>query len=404
MQDMCSGGELHALSGPALLDHTRDLVAERNRIDAALAQTVRVADSKQAFAADGQATAASWLRGHCRLSTAAAWQVVRNGRALEQLPAAAAAHVAGDLTTDQVSEIAKIVAPRPVSLAAAQGVDLAETAHILTRLATAAPHEDLKKAVHVFLQMLDTDGPEPDPTEQRTLTFTRHADGSITGRFHLDPAGAEKVTTALESINQTNRPAGDERTVGQRQADAWVQLADLHLGCGTLPMLRTIKPHIAVNVNLEDLLDPTTGKGAARAGFGATLSAARARWLACDADITRIVLGPNGEPLDLGRSHRLVTPALRQAVIARDTTCVFAGCGAPHWWSEVHHVIHWAQGGETSLANSGLLCERHHTQVHHGFTVERDTAGRWHTYRPDGTEILTSRPAPVDDEALSEAG
>ena len=116
------------------------------------------------------------------------------------------------------------------------------------------------------------------------------------------------------------------------------------------------------------------------------------------------MLGPNGEPLDLGRSHRLVTPALRKAVIARDQTCVFAGCGAPAYWCEVHHVVHWLFGGDTSLENSALLCERHHTKMHHGFTIERYTAGRWHTYRPDGTEIRTVRPAPVDDEALSRAG
>src|SRR5690349_5393164 len=181
---MRSDDELHVLSGPALLDRTRDLVAERNRIDAELARTVRIADSQQAFAGDGMKTAQSWLRGHSRLSKAAASQVVRNGRALEQLPAVAAAHAAGDLTAEQVSEIGQILAPEVVALAAAQGVDLAETAHILTRLAATAPHEDLKKAVHAFLEMLDTDGPEPDPTEQRTLTYTRHADGSITGRFH----------------------------------------------------------------------------------------------------------------------------------------------------------------------------------------------------------------------------
>ncbi|HEV7213006.1 MAG TPA: endonuclease, partial [Blastococcus sp.] len=45
-------------------------------------------------------------------------------------------------------------------------------------------------------------------------------------------------------------------------------------------------------------------------------------------------------------------------------------------------------GGETSEENSGLLCERHHTKVHHGFRIQRDPDGRWHTYRPDGTEIL----------------
>src|SRR5690349_4265092 len=135
---------LHARSGPALLDRARELVAERNRIDAELARTVRVADCQQAFAGDGMKTAQSWLRGHCRLSKAAASQVVRNGRALEQLPAVEAAHAAGELTAEQVSVIAEILAPRPVALAAAQGVDLAETAAILTGLAAAAPHEDLK--------------------------------------------------------------------------------------------------------------------------------------------------------------------------------------------------------------------------------------------------------------------
>jgi hypothetical protein len=395
---MFSDDELHALSGPALLDRTRDLVEAVNRAQAELARTVRVADSKQAFAADGQKTAASWLRGHCRLSKAAASQVVRNGRALEQLPAVAAAHAAGALTAEQVDVIGQVVAPKYVALAAAQGVDLEAMAEIFCRLGRLAPHADLTKAVHAYLQMLDTDGPEPDPTEERFLTFTRHADGSISGRFHLDAVGAEKVQAALEAHRQADRPAGDERTLGQQQADAWVQWADTTLAAGTGPLLRRVRPQVAVNVDLADLLDPATGKGAARAGFGATLSAARARWLACDADLTRIVLGPNGEPLDLGRQHRLVTPALRKAVIARDRTCVFAGCGAPHWWAEVHHLIHWALGGETSLANSGLLCERHHTQVHHGFRVERDTAGRWHTYRPDGTEILTVRPTPAGEE------
>ena len=182
-----------------------------------------------------------------------------------------------------------------------------------------------------------------------------------------------------------------------------MQLADIHLGCGSLPLLRTVKPHVAVRVDLEDLLDPSTGKGAAEMGFGAVISAARARWAACDADVTRIVLDPDGVPLDVGRTVRLVTPAIRKAVEARDGHCVFAGCEAPTWWCEVHHVIEWIYGGETSLANSGLLCERHHTQVHHGFRIERDDAGRWRTYRPDGTEILVLRP-PADDPELARAG
>jgi hypothetical protein len=94
-----------------LLERTRQLVAERNRLDAELARTVRRAENEQAFAGDGMTTAQSWLRGHCRLSAAAASQVVRNGRVLEQLPAVAEAHAAGQITADEVAVIGKITAP-----------------------------------------------------------------------------------------------------------------------------------------------------------------------------------------------------------------------------------------------------------------------------------------------------
>jgi hypothetical protein len=146
---------------------------------------------------------------------------------------------------------------------------------------------------------------------------------------------------------------------------------------------------VYVTIPLEDLVDPATGRGAATTGFGAVLSAARVRWLACDAAITRIVLDPDGVPLDHGRTKRLVSGALRKSVEIRDRHCVFAGCHAPTHWCEVHHLAEWLQDqGETNLENSALLCERHHTRVHHGFRVERPPDGRWRTYRPDGSEIV----------------
>ncbi|MGY1625057.1 HNH endonuclease, partial [Geodermatophilus sp. SYSU D00965] len=129
--------------------------------------------------------------------------------------------------------------------------------------------------------------------------------------------------------------------------------------------------------------------GTGKLASGAVISAARARWLACDGQLTRIVLGPDGRPLDYGRTLRLVPPHIRRAAEVRDGGCVFAGCGAPTWWCDVHHVLEWINGGHTSLENSALLCERHHTKVHHGFRVERQPDGRWRTWRPDGTPIHT---------------
>jgi hypothetical protein len=194
----------------------------------------------------------------------------------------------------------------------------------------------------------------------------------------------------VEAHVQADRPAGDDRTRAQRQGDALVQLADTALATGSAPVLRTVKPHVAVRIDLDNLV---SGEGTATMGFGATISAARARWLACDGRISRVVFGPDGVPLDVGREQRLVSGALRRAVELRDGGCVFTGCDAPSHWSDVHHLVHWIDGGDTSLDNSALLCERHHTKVHHGYRVERQPSGRWRTWRPDGTEITT--PAPL---------
>ena len=303
-----SSDDLHTLTGPQLRYRTRDLVAERNRIDAELARTVRVADSKQAFAGDGQATAQSWLRGHCRLSRSAASQVVRNGRALEQLPAVEEWSAAGQLTADQIDLIGRITGPKYAPRIEAQGGSVADIGQILGSFAADRPHEELITALHRLLERLDQDGPESDPTEERFLLMAQHADGSLTGRFHLDALGGEKLRAALESILQANRPAGDERTRSQQQADALVQLADIHLGCGTLPLLRRTKPQVAVKVTADDLADPATGTGAADLGCGGIRSAAKARQAACDAELRRYLISPDGELLDLGRRPRCRGP------------------------------------------------------------------------------------------------
>ncbi|MGY1696880.1 DUF222 domain-containing protein [Geodermatophilus sp. SYSU D00814] len=387
---MCSG---EWQVGDDVLDDVAALVAERNRIDAALARRVRAAELAQAPERDGLKSMASWLRGHCRLTDAAAARLVTAGRALEHLPVLAEAHEAGWVSAEQVAEAARVVTPRRRAAAAAQGVDLDVIDAALTQVASDGEHADLVLVVKRYCDALDPDGPEPDPTEGRSLTLSKHADGSLSFRGHLDAVGGEKLQAALEAHVQADRPAGDERTRSQRQGDALVQLADNSLASGDLPVLRTVKPHVAVRVDLDDLADPATGAGAATMGFGAVISAARARWLACDGAISRVVFGPDGVPLDLGRSQRLVSRQLRRAVELRDGGCVFTGCDAPSHWADVHHLVHWIDGGETSLDNSALLCERHHTQVHHGFRVARQPDGRWRTYRPDGSQIST--PAPL---------
>jgi hypothetical protein len=146
----------------------------------------------------------------------------------------------------------------------------------------------------------------------------------------------------------------------QQLGDALVQGADVTLATGQAPILRTVKPHVVAMISLADLVDPATGPGAATTGFSATISAARARWLPCDGTLSRVIMGPDGRILDHGRDKRIVPASLRRSLDVRDRHCVFAGCDAPTSWRDAHHVREWLlDGGDTSLENSALLCERH---------------------------------------------
>jgi hypothetical protein len=302
MLDELSGERLEGMFGPQLLERLSPLLTLQNRIAAEVARTVRQCELAGAAEVDGKASMAAWLRGHVRFPASAANSLVRNGRALEHLPAVAAAFAAGAISADAVSVIAPVAAPENLAAAEEQGVDLAGVDEVLTDVARTQFHPQLRTAVGHYLACLDPDGAEPDPTEQRRFTLVKHSDGRVSGHFELDPVGGEKVQAAIESIVQANRPAGDLRTRAQQSADAFVQLCDNQLAAGTLPTMRTSKPHVIVTVPIEDLIDPHAGSGAAKLGFGATISAARARWLACDGTVTRIVIGPEGQPLDLGRS------------------------------------------------------------------------------------------------------
>jgi hypothetical protein len=387
--DALASEELTSQFGPQLLERLGPLLAARNRLDAEIVRTVRQCELTGAAESDGLKTMQSWLRGHAHLAPPAAAAMVKSGRALEHLPAVAAGFADGAITAAQVTVIAPIAADDALAAAAEREVDLGAIDEALAAVARTQQHDKLAQVVHAYREALDPDGPEPDPTEGRRFSITKHADGRRTGRFDLDAIGGEKVEAVIESLVQATRPKGDDRTRVQQNADALVQWADNTLAAGGLPTLRTVKPHVVVAVDAEDLADTTTaGPGAAQTGFGAMLSAAKARWLACDSVVSRIVMGPDGLPLDVGRTHRVVPPHLRRAVERRDGGCVFAGCSAPTHWCDVHHRVEWINGGATSLENSALLCERHHTKVHHGFRVERQPDGRWRTYRPDGSQIL----------------
>jgi hypothetical protein len=154
----------------------------------------------------------------------------------------------------------------------------------------------------------------------------------------------------------------DQRTSGQRRADALVELCRLTLNTGELPENGGDRPQLTITINFNDLREKT---GTATLDTGDQLTPTQARRLACDAHLLPAVLGSQGQVLDVGQSRRLITGALRRALVLRDRGCAFPGCDRPPRWTEGHHIQPWTDGGPTTLDNSVLLCGPHHRAIHH---------------------------------------
>ena len=279
---------------------------------------------------------------------------------------------------------------------------------------------DLRRLGRGVVDRLDPDGREPlEGTARRheSLWFARSFDNTAV-RFGglLANENAELLITLVDACaapKKTTTGELDPRTKDQRQADGLVQVLRAAAATGgDIPAHGGIRPHIAVTINLNDLIQA----GKQHTGdltFGHGLSAAAIRQLACDAGIIPVVLGSASQPLDVGREARTVTPAIRRALIARDQGCVIPGCNAPPGHCDAHHLQEWSLGGATSLDNSVLVCPPHHRSIHQGaWTIHiidgTVTVTRPHWTQPDTTSGRSStdqsppeRPPPQASESAA---
>ena len=143
-----------------------------------------------------------------------------------------------------------------------------------------------------------------------------------------------------------------------------------------------------MTIDLEDLINQT---GHGTTDTGEDVSGETVRRMACDADLIPIVLGTNGEVLDVGHQQRLVTPAIWKALVVRDRHCRFPNCTRPPVMCHAHHLIHWCDGGKTSLANMLLLCGHHHRLIHAGpWRIRRTGPNSYAFDPPPGTRRMTT--------------
>jgi hypothetical protein len=359
-------------SDAALSAELLERAAAAERAQAELVDVTAEWLARSAWAADGATSGPAWLTAHAALTRPAATRLCATATLVHEHDQTAKALNVGDVTVAHIEVLATAVKRRE-ELYPEHEDTLLDAARSLTP-------DDLVIVARRWRALADDELAAVDSAavyEQRYLQVSPTMGGAHTVGF-LDPVGATTVINALDVLSPPD-PSSDlsARALSVRYADAFVMLAEASLANPVRG--GSAQANVDVVVDAQTLIDPAhVDACSARCdleGYGPIGRVVAAR-LACDAKVARIVMAGASRVLDLGRSTRVVSPALRKAVALRDRHCRARGCRVPAKWCDVHHIVHWLDGGPTDLENLVLVCRRHHVDHH---------AGGWRfVRRPDG--------------------
>ncbi len=390
-------GELAAvdpagLPDPALLDRLKELTVLRDQLDAVIQATVQVVEARQATVAETRLSTTSWLVRECRLARSEAVTRVKTAQRAGLAEAAVAALGRGEIGLAHLRLITTALSDLPVEVRPVAEATLLEAAHQLDP-------SSLAYLVRRLRDTLDPDGSDEAALrryDSRHLFVSETYDGMWAVNGMLDQETGALVGLALNALSAP-QGSDDSRDAPQRRCDALGELARRAIAAGELPESNGEPVQAVVTVPLATL---QARLGSADLAPGGPLTAADARRLACDAALIPVVLGSPSQPLDVGRSTPLWPVSIRRAAAVRDRHCTFPGCTVPLWLCQLHHLLHWADGGPTSLHNSTHLCHRHHRVIHHDdWDVRRDPDGALIFTDPHGTEHRWHPPPTLRDHA-----
>ncbi len=309
-------------------------------------------DDRGIAAADGAVSAPTWIQYTTGQHRTEATRSIRAGRAVRSLPAVRAAWESGHIAASAAHRI--IAARRP-----GFEVQFASVEPHLVEFAQWREYQELHAALLHYKHCAASES-GTSPREPEGLMLARVADTWVVNGS-LDDATGTMLHTALEAASTAPAP-DDTRTPAQRRAGALHDIARWFCATGRGESDHGNAPHITAIVDWATI---TSSAPDARHNFhGTPIEPALVHRLLCECNLTRVVTGPSGEVLDVGRTRRTPSRALRTAVIARDRHCRYPGCDRPASWSEIHHVVPWQHGGPTDLDNLVLLCSHHHHVIH----------------------------------------
>jgi hypothetical protein len=353
---------------------TADLMDEAERlgtvISAALGNLLSVIgelDRREAWRVEGATSSGAWLTQRLGVAegTGRAWSQV--AERLWDLPHLAQGLRVGALSFDKVRAAVELATPESDASVLRQAEEC--TVRQLTDLVRANRGTSDEQAdarfEYRYLRFNDT---RRLMTAQLTEDAYAEVRAAVTARARLFPSDGET-------------------RYDQRCADALVDICRDGSNRGGAGSNFFVVAH-------TDLSLLRGGTGRAEIERLGLLSSEAIRRISCDATVALAVDDAFGHTMFEGRAKRFATDPQRREIQRRDRRCRFPGC-ANNIFTNVHHVVHWADQGPTDLPNLVTLCDHHHHRVHEGKWKMTGNANGILRFVGPGGRAMTSRPSPL---------
>jgi hypothetical protein len=386
-------------------------------------------DAAEGWRSWGMASTAHWLSWQCGVGLAAAREQVRVARSMRTFPTVTEAFGDDRLSYSKVRAITRIATAGNVEIL----IDWAEHC-------TAAQLERVVAGQRRVVRTQKVRGRKA----ALHMKYRWDDDGSLVGSFRLTPEDGVRFLQGLgvalgrlpESVDEVEAAENESVTCGRcgdasaethewcpevaaitrhtarspvkSNADALVLMAESIVSSAAqarsatpdpgLPGLGDERFQLVIHASAESLAaaddaDDTDADGI-QLENGPRMHPSTGRRLSCGCPYSKQVDDTDGNPLHLGRSTRRIRGRLARAVHRRDHgRCQAPGC--TNATTEIHHILHSANGGPTCLSNLISLCDAHHWLVHDGgWTLTGTAPVNWMFRAPDGRTIRAT-PAPA---------
>ncbi len=309
-------------------------------------------DRRKGWSDSATQSCAHWLNWKCGIAVGAAREKVRVAHALENLPRISAAMANGSLSYSKAREITR--------------VGNAGNEEYLLMLADHGTAAHVERLVRAYRRQQEAEELTREQRQQgnRRVSFRYDDDGSLVLTCHLPAEAGALVMKALDvaveglPVHEVvpaggygDVPAGTSGRIipySARRADALARIAESFLAHDVLESPGADRQQIVVHVAAETLRHRRAG--CCEIEHGPSIPADTARRFSCDASVVTLMEDEDGEPLNVGRKTRLISAPLRRLLTARDKGCRFPGCCNARY-IDMHHIEHWANGGETKPSN-----------------------------------------------------